>query len=198
MAHLPGRVQSAFEVVYYFGASAGFIALDAASFAAVAASLAASAAAPAAVAAAPAASAAAAGADSAAGAAAAGADSAAGASAAGAGGASVLAQPPSTSAATKALRASLVFIYRYPRKFKEEKQPRQTSLSSGFTQIAERDFRGFCYNFKPVSNVIYSLLLSLAPIAPKPQNTPLTGVRWFGVKSQATFLKAPWPSLLSV
>ena len=54
-----------------------------------------------------------------AGAIAAGADSAAGAgagSAAGAGAGSFLAQPPSTSAATKALRASLVFIYRYPRK----------------------------------------------------------------------------------
>jgi hypothetical protein len=77
----------------------------------------------------------------------------AGDSAAGAGGASVLAQAPSTSAATKALRASLVFIYRYPRKFKDVKQPRQTSLSSGFTQIAGRDFRGFCYNFKSVSQL---------------------------------------------
>jgi hypothetical protein len=136
---------------YYFGASAGFIAL--------AASPAAEAAAPAAVAADDAASAAEEAADAAASAAGAMAEEAASAaaeagdSAAGAGGASVLAQAPSTSAATKALRASLVFIYRYPRKFKDVKQPRQTSLSSGFTQIAGRDFRGFCYNFKSVSQL---------------------------------------------
>jgi hypothetical protein len=88
---------SAIEAYYGFAAEAALVAASAAELAAAAAESAAEAA------------------ESAAGAAAGGGV----VSAAGAGASVLLPQALSTNAATKALKASLVFIYRYPRNFKD-------------------------------------------------------------------------------
>ena len=96
----PGHVGSATLPNYGFAADAALAAASAAELAAAAASVAAEAAA------------------SAAGAAAAGGGVGSGA---GAGASVLLPQALSMNAATRAVRASLVFIYRYPRKFKGKK-----------------------------------------------------------------------------
>ena len=122
----PGHVRSATLPYYCFAADA-----------ALAASVAALAAAPA---------------SEAAEAAASGAGAAAGGgvvSAAGAGASVLLPQALSTNAATKALKASLVFIYRYPRNIKNKIL--RPSLLLGDHPILRCDFRVFCLNFISLS-----------------------------------------------
>ena len=73
-------------------------------------------------------------------------------SAAGAGASVLLPQALSTNAATKALKASLVFIYRYPRNIKSKIL--RPSLWLGFHPILRRDFRVFCCNFISLSRPV--------------------------------------------
>ena len=116
----PGHVGSAIEAYYGFAADA---ALEAASAAALAAAAD----------------------DSAAEAAASAAGAAAGGgvvSAAGAGASVLLPQALSTNAATKALRASLVFIYRYPKIFNDITDKGHRFVL-GLRQEVINDFRGF-------------------------------------------------------
>ena len=123
----PGLVRSANSEAYYgFAADAALAAASAAALAAAAESAAAEAAA------------------SAAGAA------AGGGAAAGAGASVLLPQALSMNAATKAVRASLVFIYRYPRKFKGKKF-RPSVLFLGLYPNVTIDFRGFWRNFISLS-----------------------------------------------
>ena len=68
----------------------------------------------------------------------------------GAGASVLLPQALSMNAATKAVKASLVFIYRYPRKFKEKKF-RPSVLFLGLYPNVRGDFRGFCLNFISLS-----------------------------------------------
>jgi hypothetical protein len=124
----PGHVGSAIEPNYCFAADA---ALEAASAAELAAAAAESAAEEAAA--------------SAAGAAAGGGV----VSAAGAGASVLLPQALSTNAATKALKASLVFIYRYPRNIKNKIF--RPSVLLGLHPNVRWDFRGFCLNFISLS-----------------------------------------------
>ena len=125
----PGHVGSAIEPNYGFAADAALEAASAAELAAAAASLAAEAAA------------------SAAGAAAGGVVSAAGA------GASVLLpQALNTNAATKALKASLVFIYRYPRNI--ENKILRPSVLLGLHPNLRCDFRVFRLNFISLSRLL--------------------------------------------
>src|SRR5208282_3847689 len=70
-------------------------------------------------------------------------------SAAGAGASVLLPQALSTNAATKALKASLVFIYRYPRDIKNKIL--RPSVLLGLHPYVRRDFRGFCLNFISLS-----------------------------------------------
>jgi hypothetical protein len=129
----PGLVGSASSEAYYgFAADAALAAASAAALAAAAESAAAEAAA------------------SAAGAAAGG-----GGAAAGAGASVLLPQALSMNAATKAVRASLVFIYRYPRKFKGKKF-RPSVLFLGLYPNVPADFRVFWRNF-----------ISLSPAGPR-------------------------------
>ena len=122
----PGLVGSASSEAYYgFAADAALAAASAAALAAAAESAAAEAAA------------------SAAGA-------AAGGAAAGAGASVLLPQALSMNAATKAVRASLVFIYRYPRKFKGKKF-RPSVLFLGLYPNVPADFRVFWRNFISLS-----------------------------------------------
>jgi hypothetical protein len=115
----PGLVRSANSEAYYgFAAEAALAAASAAALAAAAESAAAEAAA------------------SAAGAA------AGGGAAAGAGASVLLPQALSMNAATKAVRASLVFIYRYPRKFKGKKF-RPSVLFWAYTQMSRPILEGF-------------------------------------------------------
>jgi hypothetical protein len=123
----PEHVGSAIEPNYGFAADAALEAASAAALAAAAASLAAEAAAS-------------------------GAGAAAGGgvvSAAGAGASVLLPQAPSTNAATKALRASLVFIYRYPRNI--ENKILRPSVLLGLHPNLRCDFRVFCLNFISLS-----------------------------------------------
>jgi hypothetical protein len=123
----PGLVGSATAEAYYgFAADAALAAASAAALAAAAESAAADAAA------------------SAAGAA------AGGGAAAGAGASVLLPQAPSMNAATKAVRASLVFIYRYPRNLKVKKF-RPSVLFLGLYPNVPADFRGFWLNFISLS-----------------------------------------------
>jgi hypothetical protein len=72
-------------------------------------------------------------------------------SAAGAGASVLLPQALSTNAATKALKASLVFIYRYPRNFKDKKYW-PSVLFWAFTQKSAGILEGFAtlsYLFRP-------------------------------------------------
>jgi hypothetical protein len=71
--------------------------------------------------------------------------------AAGAGASVLLPQALSTNAATKALKASLVFIYRYPRNIKNKIL--RPSLLLGLHPILLRDFRVFCLNFISLSRL---------------------------------------------
>ena len=71
-------------------------------------------------------------------------------SAAGAGASVLLPQALSMNAATKAVRASLVFIYRYPRNFKGKKF-RPSVLFLGLYPNVTIDFRGFWRNFISLS-----------------------------------------------
>jgi len=119
----PGHVRSAIEPNYGFAADAA----SEAELAAAAASLAAEAAA------------------SGAGVAAAGGD----VSAAGAGASVLLPQALSTNAATKALKASLVFIYRYPRNIKNKIL--RPSVLLGLHPSLRCDFRVFRLNFISLS-----------------------------------------------
>ena len=129
----PGHVGSAIEPNYGFAADAALEAASAAEFAAAAAESAADEAAA-----------------SAAGAAVAGVVSAAGA------GASVLLpQALSTNAATKALKASLVFIYRYPGNI--ENKILRPSLLLGFHPNVRCDFRVFHLNFISLSRFLKRL-----------------------------------------
>jgi hypothetical protein len=80
---------------------------------------------------------------------------AAGGAAAGAGASVLLPQALSMNAATKAVRASLVFIYRYPRKFKGKKF-RPSVLFLGLYPNVPADFRVFWRNF-----------ISLSPLTPR-------------------------------
>jgi hypothetical protein len=120
-------VGSAIEPNYGFAADAALEAASAAALAAAEASEAAEAAA------------------SAAGAAAGGVASVA----AGAGASVLLPQALSTNAATKALKASLVFIYRYPRNIKNKIL--RPSLLLGLHPILRGDFRVFYLNFISLS-----------------------------------------------
>jgi hypothetical protein len=122
-------VGSAIELNYCFAADAALEAASAAALAAAAASLAAEAAA------------------SAAGAAAGGGV----VSAAGAGASVLLPQALSTNAATKALKASLVFIYRYPRNIKNKIL--RPSVLLGLDPILPGDFRVFHCNFISLSRI---------------------------------------------
>jgi hypothetical protein len=70
-------------------------------------------------------------------------------SAAGAGASVLLPQALNTNATAKALKASLVFIYRYPRAIKN-KILRPTVLLGLHPNVAG-DFRGFCLNFISLS-----------------------------------------------
>jgi hypothetical protein len=70
-------------------------------------------------------------------------------SAAGAGASVLLPQALSTNAATKALKASLVFIYRYPRNIKNEIL--RPSVLLGLHPNVRCDFRVFCLNFISLS-----------------------------------------------
>jgi hypothetical protein len=70
-------------------------------------------------------------------------------SAAGAGASVLLPQALSTNAATKALKASLVFIYRYPRNIKNEIL--RPSVLLGLHPNVRSDFRVFCLNFISLS-----------------------------------------------
>jgi hypothetical protein len=70
-------------------------------------------------------------------------------SAAGAGASVLLPQAPSTNAATKALKASLVFIYRYPRNIKNKILT--PSVLLGLHPNVRRDFRVFCLIFISLS-----------------------------------------------
>jgi hypothetical protein len=71
------------------------------------------------------------------------------ASTAGAGASVLLPQALSMNAATKALKASLVFIYRYPRNFKDESLGRACVL--GLHPNVRGDFRVFYPNFISLS-----------------------------------------------
>src|ERR1700721_307174 len=73
-----------------------------------------------------------------------------GGAAAGAGASVLLPQALSMNAATKAVRASLVFIYRYPRNFKGKKF-RPSVLFLGLYPNVTIDFRGFWRNFISLS-----------------------------------------------
>ena len=73
-------------------------------------------------------------------------------SAAGAGASDLLPQALSMNAATKAQKLSLVFIYRYPKLFKEKFKAERLVLAH-YPNVAG-DFRGFCCIF-------ISLLLDL-------------------------------------
>jgi hypothetical protein len=70
-------------------------------------------------------------------------------SAAGAGASVLLPQALSTNAATKALKASLVFIYRYPRNIKSKIL--RPSVLLGLHPNLRRDFRVFRLNFISLS-----------------------------------------------
>jgi hypothetical protein len=123
----PARACGISSVAYYgFAAEAALAAASAAALAAAAESAAAEAAA------------------SAAGAA------AGGGAAAGAGASVLLPQALSMNAATKAVRASLVFIYRYPRNFKGKKF-RPSVLFLGLYPKVPADFRVFWRNFISLS-----------------------------------------------
>ena len=78
-----------------------------------------------------------------------------GGDAAGAGASVLLPQALSTNAATKALKASLVFIYRYPRDIKN-KILRPTVLL-GLHPNVRGDFRVFCPNFISLSPPVQRL-----------------------------------------
>jgi Xaa-Pro dipeptidase len=84
---------------------------------------------------------------------AAGAAAGGGVAAAGAGASVLLPQALSTSAATKALRAILVFIYRYPRNLRIKKR-RPSVLFLGLYPKVQPDFRGFHPNFISLSPLI--------------------------------------------
>jgi hypothetical protein len=72
-------------------------------------------------------------------------------------GASVLLpQALSTNAATKALKASLVFIYRYPGNYKDKKF-RPSVLFLGLHPNVRHDFRGFCLTFISLSRTLQGL-----------------------------------------
>jgi len=73
----------------------------------------------------------------------------------GAGASVLLPQAPRTSAATKALKASLVFIYRYPRNLMEMLKAEHVVL--GFHPSVRADFRGFRPNFISLSRFMDSL-----------------------------------------
>jgi hypothetical protein len=75
--------------------------------------------------------------------------------AAGAGASVLLPQALSTNAATKALKAILVFIYRYPRNIKNKIL--RPSLLLGLHPILPRDFRVFCLNFISLSPPVQRL-----------------------------------------
>jgi hypothetical protein len=60
----------------------------------------------------------------------------------GAGASVLLPQALNMNAATKAVKASLVFIYRYPRNFKDKKF-RPSLLFWAFTQMSRRILEGF-------------------------------------------------------
>jgi hypothetical protein len=75
---------------------------------------------------------------------------AAGGAAAGAGASVLLPQALSMNAATKAVRASLVFIYRYPRKYMDKKC-RPSVLFLGLYPNVRADFRVFRRIFLPLS-----------------------------------------------
>jgi hypothetical protein len=75
-------------------------------------------------------------------------------SAAGAGASVLLPQALSTNAATKALKASLVFIYRYPRNFKDKYLGRKCCFWA-FTQMSEpilECFASLSYLFRVTSH----------------------------------------------
>jgi hypothetical protein len=74
----------------------------------------------------------------------------------GAGASVLLPQALNTSAATKALNASLVFIYRYPGKYVLDKTKRP-SVFLGFHPDVAADFRGFYLNFISLSPIMYGL-----------------------------------------
>ena len=74
----------------------------------------------------------------------------------GAGASVLLPQALNTSAATKALNASLVFIYRYPRKIYIDKTKRP-SVFLGFHPDVAADFRVFHLNFISLSPIMYGL-----------------------------------------
>jgi hypothetical protein len=62
----------------------------------------------------------------------------------------LLPQALNMNAATKAVKASLVFIYRYPRNFKDKKF-RPSLLFWAFTQLSRRILEGFArisYHFR--------------------------------------------------
>jgi hypothetical protein len=129
----PEHVGSAIEPNYGFAADAALEAASAAALAAAAASLAAEAAAS-------------------------GAGAAAGGgvvSAAGAGASVLLPQALSTNAATKALKASLVFIYRYPRNI--ENKILRPSVLLGLHPNLRCDFRVFRLNFISLSRPLQRL-----------------------------------------
>jgi len=76
-------------------------------------------------------------------------------SVAGAGASVLLPQALNTSAATKALIASLVFIYRYPRKYIDK--TKRPSVFLGFHPDVAADFRVFHLNFISLSPFMYGL-----------------------------------------
>jgi hypothetical protein len=76
-------------------------------------------------------------------------------SAAGAGASVLLPQALNTNAATKALKASLVFIYRYPRNIKNKIL--RPSLLLGLHPVLRCDFRVFRLNFISLSGPVQRL-----------------------------------------
>jgi hypothetical protein len=78
------------------------------------------------------------------------------ASVVGAGASVLLPQALNASAATKALNASLVFIYRYPGEIYIDKTERP-SVFLGFHPDVAADFRGFYLNFLSLSPIMYGL-----------------------------------------
>jgi hypothetical protein len=76
-------------------------------------------------------------------------------STAGAGASVLLPQALSMKAATKALKASLVFIYRYPRNIKDKKL--RPCVLLGLHPNVGNDFRGFCLNFISLSRLAHTL-----------------------------------------
>jgi hypothetical protein len=76
--------------------------------------------------------------------------------AAGAGASVLLPQALSMNAATKALKAILVFIYRYPRNYMDKKF-RPSVLFLGLYPNVAGDFRVFCLNFISLSRTLQGL-----------------------------------------